>query len=509
MAESRSLLDIEEGSVDLQGPPAWTYFTSDSLKITVCILTCMVIWNLEPPDKLIPQSIHILAVGISVIQGILLTSYPISMIIGLGLSVLVASNSLICNGVHCATMEDSFGIALSGLSQPVSWMIFTAFHLGKAVEITNLGKRIAYLLLQKMGGTIIGLGFAIFVAELSLAPFIPSNTARGGGIVLPIVTSIISTTEASSPGGAGEKRGRTGKFLIMCASHSNLLVSSVFITACAPNPIIVATAYHVLGLDVSFFTWTAAAVVPALACFCILPLLFYRLIKPEYDGSLILETANSELHALGPVSRNETKLIMIMSACLFLWMTEDYLGMPSTFVPFMALFVLLFVDVLEWSDVTRNATAWDTLFWLSGMLVLAHQLTESGITALMGDTAANMVSRVTDSGIAGACLLGVFYFMSMCTFSSITAHAVALAGPFFAAGKAIGCPPMLLFNIIAAFTSLSACLTTYSSGPVVLYFTRNYFSQHEWFAYGFLVGAVYLLVYYTIGLVWWTILGIY
>jgi DASS family divalent anion:Na+ symporter len=55
-----------------------------------------------------------------------------------------------------------------------------------------------------------------------------------------------------------------GKYLIMCASHSNLLVSSIFITACAPNPIIAQTAKQILKIDISFFQWTLAAMIPGI-----------------------------------------------------------------------------------------------------------------------------------------------------------------------------------------------------------------------------------------------------
>lgn len=61
--------------------------------------------------------------------------------------------------------------------------------------------------------------------ELILAPFVPSNTARGGGIVLPVVQSI-ATTLGSTP----DSNPEIGTFLILVGNHANLLSASMYLT---------------------------------------------------------------------------------------------------------------------------------------------------------------------------------------------------------------------------------------------------------------------------------------
>lgn len=63
------------------------------------------------------------------------------------------------------------------------------------------------------------------ITELILAPFVPSNTARGGGIVLPVVHSI-ATTLGSTP----DTNPEVGKFLILVGNHANLLSASMYLT---------------------------------------------------------------------------------------------------------------------------------------------------------------------------------------------------------------------------------------------------------------------------------------
>src|SRR5215468_1532004 len=68
--------------------------------------------------------------------------------------------------------------ALSGFGQPTVWLIFGAYVLSVGYEKTGLGKRIALILIRRFGASTLGLGYAITLADLAIAPFTPSNTAR-------------------------------------------------------------------------------------------------------------------------------------------------------------------------------------------------------------------------------------------------------------------------------------------------------------------------------------------
>ncbi|WP_449356585.1 anion permease, partial [Alishewanella longhuensis] len=57
-------------------------------------------------------------------------------------------------------------------------------------EKTQFGKRLALLLVKKMGKNTLTLGYAISFADLLLAPFTPSNTARSGGTIFPIISNL-------------------------------------------------------------------------------------------------------------------------------------------------------------------------------------------------------------------------------------------------------------------------------------------------------------------------------
>src|SRR5580704_12055143 len=80
--------------------------------------------------------------------------------------------------------------ALSGYSNPTVWLIFGAFILALGYERTGLGERIALILVKRMGKNTLLLGYGVTLADTILAPFIPSPTARSGGIIYPIVSDL-------------------------------------------------------------------------------------------------------------------------------------------------------------------------------------------------------------------------------------------------------------------------------------------------------------------------------
>lgn len=64
----------------------------------------------------------------------------------------------------CKGGKESFEQSLEGFSSSVVWLIFAAFHLGKAVEVTQLGRRISLLMIKSFGKHTMGLAYAILLS---------------------------------------------------------------------------------------------------------------------------------------------------------------------------------------------------------------------------------------------------------------------------------------------------------------------------------------------------------
>ncbi|KAI9361627.1 Sodium/sulfate symporter [Zopfochytrium polystomum] len=512
----------------------------NALKLAFCLLPLFLLWNVHPADGLSRSSMHILAVFLSVILSLLLSDLKISVIVMVALLVLAFTQSFQCTTVdgikvdcrrcqreirpvphlsfdgynytvttempvsvydvyQCDGMKQSFSIALSGFALPLSWLVLCSFQIGKAVERTGLGRRLSLILVRHLGGSILGLGYSLFASELILGPFLPSNTARGAGIIMPVVVSlarVLGSTPTASP--------TIGRFLILCGSHANLLISSIYMTATVANPLVSEHAADILGIKFDFPTWVLGSVVPGVFLILVLPpILAYICGAAEYDGTAVRHSAKTELESLGKLTWRECQLIMVVWVCLILWIMNI---LPEAFVAMTGLAMLLCMGTIQWEDVASNSQAWDAFFWLSGMVLIAEQLTALGLTRWFGRWCGDHF-RDGHNPVRASIGLSSFYFFSMYFFSSLTGHIVAFVGPLMEAGKSLEVPPFLLTALLAYFSSLSGCLTNYSSGPPVVYFSQGYFKQSQWFLIGLGLACLYWLVYLTLGLAWWKWLG--
>ncbi|KAJ1736631.1 hypothetical protein LPJ72_001223 [Coemansia sp. Benny D160-2] len=508
---------------------AWIQMAKESRIVSAlpAIILAFVVAHLPEPTGLTSTSMRLLGVFAGVIMGLLTADYSMSVVLAVALLTLTLTQSFMCTTAdghriecdRCNTMYQgksghwheykcdpiggSFDVAVSGFANKVSWLVFTAFHIGKAVEKTGFGRRVSLILVKKMGRSTIGIGYAICLAELTLAPFIPSNTARGGGIIYPIVESIIASLGVEPQMGENP----VGGFFSFVAAAANLLSSSLFVTGMAGNPIVATKAASIFGIDFGFSQWVLGACVPVFFLIFLLPPVMHIIMRPKVDFGMLSVDILQQHRELGQVSANELKLCATLLGCLVLWIGTPYFGIDSAVVAYMAIVVLVLVNILTWDDIIKNHKAWDTFFWLASFIVLAEQLTALGVTEWIGNSLSRSLQHT--SPLVGTLSLSLVYFLSMYLFSSISSHVVAFAGPFFAAGHVLGCPPRLLTILVAIFSSMSGVLTPFSTGSVAIYASQGYISQPRWFFYGLVISAIMLGTVLSVGLLWWKILGWY
>ena len=136
------------------------------------------------------------AVFTGVIVGLILEPVPGAVVAMVGISIIaILSPWLLFSPEQLAQpgfkfTAKSLSWAVSGFSNSVIWLIFAAFMFGTGYEKTGLGRRIALILVKKMGHRTLFLGYAVMFSELILAPVTPSNSARGAGIIYPIIRNL-------------------------------------------------------------------------------------------------------------------------------------------------------------------------------------------------------------------------------------------------------------------------------------------------------------------------------
>ncbi len=449
------------------------------------------LWLSPVPTGVEPHAWHLLAVFVATIGSFLLRPMPMGPMVLLALVFLAATRTI------------GFEPLLAGFGDKTVWLVVAAFLIAGTVERTDFGKRVALTLVKLLGRSTLGLGYALCGAELVLGPVVPSNTARGGGILAPIAKSLATSLD-SQP--TKEERERAGAYLILVGSHANLITAAMFMTGMAANPLVSKAASDVLGVDFGWGTWALGALVPGLVSLALLPLLMMQLSKPERsDTRAAQEQASRELTEMGKWSLSQKIMASVFVLLLVLWSSKPLHGMGTALVAWIGVLVLLMSGVDTWKDITGNSKAWDCLVWLGGILAMANALKDEGVVGWFATTMQTQVAGI--SGLTVVVVLAVIYFYSMYGFSMLTAHISAMVAAFFAVALAAGAPPLVTVALLAYFSCLCACTTNYSTGPTIIYFGLGFVPVGKWFRIGFLISLFHFAIWLGLGLAWWKLLG--
>lgn len=449
-----------------------------------------VIWFLPIPNGVKPEAWHLFAIFVATIVGFILHPLPIGAI-----ALMAASLSGFLKILKPAE-------ALKGYGDATIWLIVSAYLFALGFVKTGLGKRIAYNIMAAIGDSSLKLGYAMALSDLVVSPATPSNTARAGGILFPIVKSL-AVAFKSEP---GETARKIGGYLMKSTFQVNCVTSSMFITAVAPNALAVSLAAKATGMEISWGQWAMACIVPGLICVAMVPYLVYKLYPPEITHTPeAKDIAHKELVAMGKMSKSEKIVLFVFILSLLLWATAKFTGLNATMVAMVGVSIMLLGGAIEWDDVISQKGAWDTLVWMGTLMALASGLNKLGLIKWFANLVAGYLTGF--SWMAALGILIVIYMWSHYAFASLSAHVAAMFQAFVAVAVGAGAPPFLAIMSLACLTGLQGCLTHYATGPAPIYFGAGYVNQNDWWKIGFIISLITVPVFIFIGGTWWKILG--
>ena len=444
-----------------------------------------------PIPGLSPQQRHLLAVFVATVVSLVAQPVAMGASVILSMTILALTNTVPANRV------------LSGFANPTVWLIFSAFLFARAVTFTGFGNRVAYLFVRRLGGNSLSLGYSIVASNLVLAPFVPSDTARGGAIIYPIARSL-ARAFGSEPG----ETGRSGSFLMLIGFHSTYASSAMFLTSMAANPLIADFARQIAGVDLTWGRWALATLVPGLLSLAIVPWIIFRRYPPDArDTGAARALASRELAAMGPPSRGERWLMVILLGVMAGWITSPWHGVANAFVALAGICAILVTGVLAWSDLLAETRAWDALVWFAPLVMMADALNESGTIKILSDAAFHLLHGWPWQLAAAA--LALLYLYSHYAFASMTAHVTAMYPGFLAAALTAGVPALLAALILAVFSSLNAGLTHYGTGSAPIFFGAGYVPQSAWWKLGFRISVLNVVLWLGVGAFWWKVTGLW
>ncbi len=484
-------------------------------KWMITVLSGLAVYLAPVPEGITTQSWRLLAIFVSTIVGSIVRPVPGGAMVLLGLAAITITGSMPLSDAMIGTVTDPASpdlkavealrikSTLGGYADPVVWLVLAAFFIARGMIKTGLGRRIALLFIRAIGHRSLGLGYALVSTDFLLAAVIPSNGARGGGIIFPITKSVAEAYD-SKPGPTAD---RLGSFLMSFIYQCEVIVSATFLTGQAGNLLIQKFAKQQSGIDLNYPTWLLAAIVPSLVCLLITPPLLYRIYPPKVTHTPgAAEFARTELAKMGGMSWHEKVMLCVFALVALMWATTNRLhSLDYTVVALLGICLLLLCGVLSWEDAMAERAAWDVFIWYGGMVRMAEALGETGITTKFAESAAGFTAGWRWG--AALVLLSLLYFYAHYAFASISAHALAMYTPFLIVVTLAGAPPFLAVALLAFFSTLSAGLTHYGTTPGPIYFGAGYVTQQRWWQLGLIASVPNILIWGLVGMVWWKILG--
>ena len=459
-------------------------------KFLVPVAIGVVLWFLPPPDGLPLKAWQMFAVFVATIAGIITAPLPMSVVAIIGATVAALAGVV------------SFDDVVKSTGTDLVWLILLAFFISRGVIKTGLGRRIALLFMRLLGKRTIGLGYGLGITELIVAPAMPSITARAGGVMLPI-TRAISEVLGSKPN--DESRTRIGSYLILCAFHANIITAGMFVTAMAGNPLAVKLAAD-QGVKISWTDWAIATLVPGLLCLALIPVVLLWIVRPQVrqtpDATAL---AQRELDTMGPISANEIKMALLFVGLLLLWIFGEDLDILASLAAAIGVSLMFVLRVLTWQDALEEKSAWDTMIWIALLIMLAGKLNQYGMVKWFGQEFSGYLKGMP--GLAIFMLVAAIYLYVHYFFASATAHISALFPLSLALLIGGGVPAFPAAIGLGVLSNINGCLTQYGIGSGPVMFGAGYVTQAEWWKAGFIMSVIYLVIWTTIGPLWWLALG--
>jgi len=293
--------------------------------------------------------------------------------------------------LRISSMEE----AAAPYANPVIFLFMGGFMLGLAIEKWSLHRRIALNIIRLTGtsGDRIVLGFILATGLLSMWL---SNTATTM-MMFPIALSVIHVMKENSKGD-----GSIANFsltIMLAIAYASNFGGIATVIGTPPNVAYVGYIEKKYSYNIDFIKWMLLCTPLAIL---LLMCLYWVMVKWLFPNRIKSDIATRQLIkdslvALGPVSANEKRVLIIFTATALLWITKDLINVTQslfklndTIIALLgatALFICPAKDsnddsILEWDDTKKMA--WGILLLFGGGISLANGLENAGLMQQLG-----------------------------------------------------------------------------------------------------------------------------
>ena len=344
--------------------------------------------------------------------------YAVSAIVIAGLmAFLLGISPNVANPKILIGTSAALTTAMSGFANTALTLVAAALFLAAAMTITGLDRRIALVILSRVGARTSRIVIGSIVVSTVLAFLVPGATARAAAVV-PIMMGIIAAFGFN-------KKSRFAGLLMITAVQAVSIWNVGIKTAAAQNMVAVGFIQSLLKQDITWVDWLIAAapfsILMSIGLYAIMMLMMPPETKEISGGQAAVQKSLSEL---GTITGREARLLILSLILLGFWATEGILhkfDSSTTTVIAIGFLFLPGIGVMDW----RKANAlipWGTIVlfgvgislgtamlqtqaaqWLANLIVQWFGLNALPIMTILGVMAAFLV--VIHLGFASATAL--------------------------------------------------------------------------------------------------------
>ncbi|NVK05735.1 MAG: DASS family sodium-coupled anion symporter [Flavobacteriia bacterium] len=331
----------------------------------------------------------------------------------------------------------SIGEVTAKYGDKLIFLFFGGFVLALAIEKWNLHRRIAILIIRKVGATPKRVLLGFMLATAFISAWI-SNTATTV-MMLPMALSVLQLLKKAG----FESRKLDVAVLLGVAWAANIGGMSTLIGT-PPNAVFVGFYGERFGESIGFQEWMQIGLPVAAALFIAAFLVLSLLLrKTKSDIDSIKSYFNEEYQRLGKLKGAEFRVAVVFASTALLWILRKQIiditgltGLSDTSIAILSavsLFVIPGVKsepLLVWKD-TRKL-AWGILLLFGGGLALASGMIESGLldrlaTSFQGDISFTLLGWIFIMAVLGIWATEVMSNMALVTAMMPVVAAIAAA----------------------------------------------------------------------------------
>lgn len=226
----------------------------------------------------------------------------------------------------------------------------------------------------------------------------------------------------------------------------------------------------VANIEITFLQWSIIGLPMAVVLTFFSWFVMCKAFKPEMEEVAGFESLEEEKKALGPITTDEKKFIVIFTITLILWFTQSKTGIETAFTSLLAstMFFMPGIKLMDWKR-AESAISWETLMLVGSCNALAMILSAKGSAKWLSDT---FLGGFASSGIFTLVLIVTLFGIFIHLLVPISGAVLALTIPIIAVlAQTAGLNPIILILPLAYTASCvflipldPTTMTTYGYG---------------------------------------------